>query len=226
MYKVIILDLDNTLIDFDLMEKACLEATLKNHGLPYDNQALQAYIAINHKLWQGLEKGLYDKKTILTARFEKWLNHYNLSGDPVRLNEDYLSGMADHLVFIDGAKEVLDFVQDKYQVVMMTNGVLSAQEKKVQKGHLAKYFDHIIISDQVGFHKPQVEIYDYMMTLIGPVAKEDILMVGDSLSSDIQGGINFGIDTCWFNKDKKDFNRKMATYEIVHLSQLIDILND
>lgn len=224
MYKLVILDLDNTLIDFDVMEHKSLVACFKKHQLPFEQKYLNAYSAINDRLWAGLEKGEYEKKAILTLRFKKWLDHFKLEGNPVLMNEDYLGQMATYAEFIDGAKPLLDYVKDKYKVVMITNGVDKVQQKKIEKTGIRDYFDCIIVSDHVGHHKPSIEIFEYMMRLVGDFKKEEMIILGDSLTSDIQGGINFSIDTCWFNKKKRSTPHHKANYEISHLTEFIEIL--
>lgn len=222
-YKVVILDLDNTLIDFDCMEINSLKNCLKSLKLPYDDEKISAYKEINQLLWDGLERGHYKKSEILLLRFEQFLERFDLKGNPEVMNKTYLLGLADYLTMTDGAQAVLDFVKDKYVTVMMTNGVTSAQNAKLDKGQLRPYFDYIIISDEVGAHKPDVKIFDYMINLIGPYEKSEIIIVGDSLTSDIQGGINYGIDTCWYNPRGK-LTDKNITYDIKHLNELLELL--
>lgn len=225
MYDVLVLDLDNTLIDFDYMEIESLKACLKAHGYPCEKAHIDVYQKINKELWEGLEKGLYRKRDILTKRFEKWLEHFTLEGSPDTLNDYYLKGMSDYLRYMPGAKRFLERIQSHYVVVLMTNGVCQAQQKKLDKGQMRRYFDHVIISDDIGFHKPQVEIYDYMMTLIGSYDKQRMLMIGDSLGSDILGGQRFGIDTCYYNP-KGQSHHAHPTYEIKHFKEMNDILQN
>ena len=103
---------------------------------------------------------------------------------------------------------------------MMTNGVTSSQNSKLDKGH---YFDHIIISDEVGSHKPDIAIFEHMESLIGPFDKSEMIIVGDSLTSDMTGGINYNIDTYWFNP-KGLTSHLNITHEIRHLNELFEIL--
>lgn len=226
MYKLLILDLDNTLIDFDQMEINSLKACFSKNDFPSSESHLKAYKAINDRLWQAMEQGKYEKSEILTLRFEKWLRHYNLNGDPVMLNADYLNLMPNFTQFIEGAEKLLNDVKDDYQLVLMTNGVYQAQQRKIDHVGIRDYFDHIIISDQIGFHKPSVEIFDYMMTLIGNIKKEEMIILGDSLSSDIKGGNNFSIDTCWFNRNDKNVPHHNATYVVSKLESFLDILKN
>lgn len=224
MYQVIILDLDNTIVDFDKMELASLRACLKKHHLPYDDHKIEGYIAINKHLWEGLEKGEYKKKEILTLRFKKWLNQFDLLGDPDQLNQCFLDGMADHIHFMPGARALLDHIKDDYKVVMMTNGVYAAAQKKIDKSGIRDYFDCIIISDEIGFHKPQLEMFEYMEKRIGVHEKDKVIIIGDSLTSDIKGGNNYGIHTCWYNPKKLVNHIQRTTYEITNLRELLDIL--
>lgn len=225
MYKVIILDLDNTLIDFSHMERACLKSCLKKHGYDVNDQMIETYKAINKRLWEGLERGEYEKSEILTLRFKKWLIHHDLVGNPEKLNNCFLNGLADHLIYTPGAKAFLEFLQGKYTVVMMTNGVYTSQQQKLDKGEMRGYFDHIIISDEIGYHKPQREIFEHMTSLVGEYKKEEIMIIGDSLGSDILGGNNYGIHTCFYNPKGIEYTNYHATYEIKSFDEVYEILS-
>lgn len=225
MYKVIILDLDNTLIDFNHMEKESLKACLLKHGYEIHDQMIETYRAINKKLWEGLERGDYEKSEILTLRFKKWLSHHQLEGHPELLNKDFLDGLADHLIYMPGARALLEFLKGKYTTVLMTNGVYSSQQQKLDKGDMRGYFDHIIISDVIGYHKPQIGIFEHMMSLVGQYDKDEVMIIGDSLGSDILGGNNYGIHTCFYNPKNIEYNNYKATYEIQSFDELYQILS-
>jgi 2-haloacid dehalogenase len=223
-YKVIIIDLDNTLIDFDRMEVGSLTMSFDEFGIKWTKEMVDDYIDINNGLWAQLEKGNYSKEEILVLRFKELFRRYDIHIEASAMNKKYLSNMRYHVHLYDHAIEILESIQDA-TVVCMTNGVKSAQEAKFDEAKLYPYFDHIIISDEVGVHKPNVGIFEYMRQLVGDVSKEEMIIVGDSLTSDIKGGNNFGIKTVWFNpKGKSKFKGVHVDYEIKRLIELKEIL--
>lgn len=224
-YKVVILDLDNTLIDFDYMEVMSLKSTLEHYGIRWTQEMIKDYQIINQSLWEKLEQGAYSKEEILLKRFEILKNRYDLNYNSEQVNDRYLEGMADHTKYMPFGHELLVRLQGKCKLVMLTNGVEKAQSKKVEKLGLGEYFNEIIVSETVGLHKPDVRIFEYMEDKIGIYDKKDIIIIGDSLTSDIKGGMNYSIDTCFYNpkgKEIPDYIR--VNYEISCLSELIDIL--
>lgn len=224
-YKVVILDLDNTLIDFDYMEVESLKHTLEHFNVTWTDEMIEDYILINQALWERLEKGEHTKEEILLLRFKTLADRYGMTIDPVQVNEMYLKGMKDHTMYMPHGKELLDAIKGKTCLVMLTNGVTIAQKGKVEKLGLDEYFDHIIISEAVKLHKPDVRIFEYMSKQIGMYDKEEMIIIGDSLTSDIQGGINYGIDTCWYNPKKKaSISHVNADYTIQSLEELWQIL--
>lgn len=224
-YKVVIFDLDNTLINFDKMEEGSLKETLVSLNVKLSEKMILDYKVINKKLWDGLEQKLYEKKDILVLRFKRLFDKYDIKASPELANDMYLSNMSNHLQMFEGAYDILDALKGKTKLVCLTNGVLKAQKSKLDKGNLRMYFDEIIISDEVGCHKPDVKIFDYMISKIGEYDKSEMIIIGDSLTSDIQGGINFGISTVWFNYKNISFNGpKIFDYEINELKALNKIL--
>ena len=224
-YKVVIFDLDNTLIDFDAMEDGSLKSSLKALDISYTPEMIDYYKAVNQKLWKGVEKKEYLKEEILSLRFKLLFDAYNIEASAEKMHNLFLDNMVDHLYMIDYSFDILDALKNKVLLVCLTNGVKKAQVMKFKKSGLDAYFNHVIISDEVGFHKPDLEIFKYMEKLIGNYKTSEMIIIGDSLSSDIQGGINYGIKTVWFNKkgieykDQRDFD-----YEIKCLSDLKPIL--
>lgn len=224
-YKVVIFDLDNTLIDFDAMEDGSLKSSLKALDIPYTPEMIDHYKAINQKLWKGVEKKEYLKEEILSLRFKLLFDAYNIEACAEKMHHLFLDNMVDHLYMIDYAFDILDALKHKVVLVCLTNGVKKAQVMKFKKSGLDAYFDHVIISDEVGFHKPDIEIFKYMEKLIGDYKASEMIIIGDSLSSDIQGGLNYGIETVWFNKKGIEYeDHREFDYEIRSLSDLKDIL--
>ncbi len=222
-YKVLVIDLDNTLLDFDVMEKESFIKTLDENCIPYGLDFFDDYKNINTKLWQDLEKGLIGKKELRKRRFEILFNKHNIEFSADKFNDLFIEKIKEKPVFIDGAIEFLNYVKDNYINILITNGFSDTQREKLKKLDISKYFDHIIISDEVGLAKPDLKIYEYMNSLVGNIDKTKILAIGDSLTSDIKGGIDYGIDTLWFNKRSED-KKSNATYEATNLKEVMSLL--
>ncbi len=222
-YEVLVLDLDNTLIDFDIMEERSLLAAFKYYGIELVEGLLDDYYEINRKMWKDLEKGLIKQEILLVKRFELLFEKYSIELSPKDFNQKYLAAMPENAVFLDGAENFLSWAKDRYTLVMMTNGFKDVQRKKISKLALEQYFDHILISGEVGYEKPMKGIYDYLFEVIGEIAKEKVLVVGDSISADIKGGNDYGLDTVWFNKRNKDMDSP-AKYEVKNIAGLYEIV--
>ncbi len=222
-YEVLVLDLDNTLIDFDIMEERSLEAAFKDYNIEITDKLLDDYYKINKKMWEDLEKGLIEQKRLLVKRFEVLFEKYAIEVSAKDFNQKYLGNMPSNAVFLDGAEDFLVWAKDRYTLVMMTNGFKDVQRKKIKILGLEQYFDHILISGEVGYEKPMKGIYDYLFELIAEVSKEKVLVVGDSLSADVKGGNDYGLDTVWFNKRNKDMDSP-AKYEVKNIQGLYEVV--
>ncbi len=223
-FDVLIFDLDNTLIDFSKSETLALPTALKEHNIECTEERVKKYQEINRTCWQNMEKGLFTKDVCVTLRFKMFLDYFDIEGiNPKALNESFLEQLTYNVPIMPGSIEVLEKFKDNHLMVMMTNGIKHVQEAKIKKSRLNKYFDFIIISDDVGHNKPDIKIFEYMEDKIGHYEKSKMLIIGDSLGSDIEGGINYGIKTCFFNPKLISHNMHVD-YEIKNLRDLLEIV--
>ncbi len=223
-FDVLIFDLDNTLINFSESETIALPEALKHYGVTVSEEEIKEYQKISRQCWVDMEKGIYSKDQCVVLRFERFLKYLGIKGiNPKELNEKYLDSLSIHVPLMAGTDEVLSKLKDNYLLVMMTNGIKRVQEAKIKKSGLDKYFDCVIISDDVGYNKPDIRIYEYMENKIGKHDKDKILMIGDSAGSDIEGGINFGIKTCFFNPKGNECELKVD-YEVKDMTEILDIV--
>ncbi len=222
-YKLIIIDLDNTLIDFDRLEEELLDYIFRKYDICSNKEKISIFKDINKKLWSEVEKGTKKRDDVVYLRFKYFLEKYDLKRDYHRMSDEYLDNMHHYIYLFDHVLPTLDYLKKHFKLVMMTNGVKRVQEMKLKKSGLNKYFDEIIISEDTGYNKPQVEIFKYMEGKIGKYPKSEILIVGDSLTSDIKGGKNYGIDTCFFNRKGLPINEDVD-YEITDIKELIEIV--
>lgn len=199
--KVILWDIDGTLLDFHKAEAAAIRTLFKKYRLGIcSDEMLADYSAINRTYWQRLELGVLTKPEVLIGRFQEFFGKYGLNTDcAADFNADYQLALGDTVHFFPGALETVTALKGQVLQCAVTNGTAIAQHKKLAASGLDKLFDEVFISDEIGFEKPNVAFFDAVWEKIGTFAPDEVLIVGDSLTSDMQGGVNTGIRTCWFN---------------------------
>lgn len=223
-YTTIYFDLDNTLLDFNLTEKEAITKLLKLHNLPVSDEIVKTYSAINQVWWQRFERGEILKEEIFSGRFRTFLETYGFEGDAESMSKDYFELLASGHHILSGAENALQYVKNRgYTVCITTNGVSRTQYRRIKESGLGKYFDYIFVSEDAGHQKPEKEYFDYVMNNTPEKDKSKIIVIGDSQSSDILGGINFGADTCWLNLEDKRAEYA-SKYEIHNIYEIKDIL--
>ena len=226
-YKHLLFDADGTLFDYDKSEANALAMAFELSGFSFKKDYLNVYRRINHKLWLDFEQGLIDPAAIRERRFEELFNELHLHQDVKEFSEAYLENLSYKTNLVDGAEELIKLLWKKYTLSIITNGLAVVQRRRLESSVLFKYIDHIIISEEINYVKPSVEYFKYVFNELGNPDKKEVLIIGDGLTSDIQGGVNFGIDTCWFNPQRKPNETAMKiTYEIYSLNELMHILNN
>lgn len=223
-YTTIYFDLDNTLLDFTATEKAAITQLLQLHNLPISDEIIKTYSKINQSWWERFEKGEIEKSQIFEGRFKTFLEFYGFKASSEKMSADYFGLLASGHDVIDGAEAVLKYVKNNgYTVCITTNGISKTQYRRIAESGLKRYFDYVFVSEQAGHQKPEKEYFDYVMANSPEKDKSKIIVIGDSQSSDILGGINFGVDTCWLNpKGQEAVN--IPTYEIENILQIKNIL--
>ncbi len=227
MLKVILWDLDNTLLDFFYAEKMSLRATFHRMGIAeLTDRQIAAYSAINNRHWEKLERGECTKQETMRNRFIDFFETLGVEGDADAVCEAYEAGLADHIRFNENSYEVVASLKGKYRQYAVTNGAYAVQTARLARSGFDKLFDGVFISDAVGFEKPSVHFFQYVLDHIIPCRKEEILMIGDSLTSDMLGAVNIGVPRCWYNPDGKvNHSGLPIDYEIRSLQELYSILN-
>lgn len=227
MYKYLLWDIDGTVLDFLASEAYAIRTLFRKYNLgECSEEMLQLYSAINVKYWQKLERNELTKPEILVGRFREF---FEIIGADTSIaesfNKEYQVTLGDCVVFMDKAEEILLSQKGKYTLVAVTNGTKVAQEKKLRLSGLDKIFDGIFISEIVGAEKPNKAYFDFVFEKMGITDKREVLLIGDSLTSDMKGGDAIGIDTCWFNPTHAPNTLGVAvTYEIESLSALENII--
>lgn len=227
--KVILWDIDGTLLNFEEAEKAAIRRCFAIHGLGVcTDEMLAQYSGINRKYWEKLERGELTKPEILVGRFLEFFKERGLDINKAEaFNADYQIQLGNTICFEDGALEVIHALRDRgLRQFAVTNGTLVAQTRKLAKSGLDQLLEKAFISDEIGIEKPMKGFFDVVWKEIGAYDKDEVMIVGDSLTSDMQGGNHAGILCCWYNP-KKQINHKKdlrIDKEICSLKELLEFI--
>ncbi|MGF7057947.1 YjjG family noncanonical pyrimidine nucleotidase [Brassicibacter mesophilus] len=225
-YEVIIFDADETLFDFKKSEKDAFKNTMLEYDIEYDeNHHLKIYQGINTAIWKEFEEGLITQKKLKVERFKRLSDSLNAGFDEEQFSKLYMKHLGNASFLYDDSIELVESLHKDYRLTIVTNGLKDVQNNRIRKSTIAKYFEDIVVSEEVEVSKPDPKIFEHALSNIKHTDKSKVLIVGDSLTSDIQGGINSGIDTCWYNPNKiVNKTGIKPTYEISNLMELKDIL--
>ena len=226
-YKFLLFDLDHTLLDFDTAEDVALTQLLKEEGVADIQAYKDYYVPMNKALWKDLEQKKISKQELVNTRFSRLFAHFGLEKDGVLLAQSYQFYLAQQGQTLSGAHELLDsLIERDYELYAATNGITAIQTGRLAQSGLAPYFNQVFISEQLQTQKPDALFYERIGQQIADFSKEKALMIGDSLTADIQGGNNAGIDTIWYNPHHLE-NKTQAqpTYEVESYQALLDLLD-
>ena len=227
IYKFLLFDLDHTLLDFDTAEDVALTQLLKEEGVEDIQAYKDYYVPMNKALWKDLELKKITKAELINTRFAKLFAHFGIEKDGVYLAERYQFYLSQQGQLFYGAMELLDSLIDRgYELYAATNGITYIQTGRLEQSGIAPFFKEIFISEQLHTQKPDAAFYEKIGALIPNFDKNQTLMIGDSLSADIQGGNNADIDTIWYNPHHLE-NKTLAhpTYEVDSYQALLLILD-
>ncbi|AJH00399.1 YjjG family noncanonical pyrimidine nucleotidase [Clostridium beijerinckii] len=225
-YEVILFDADDTLFDFKKSEREAFKNTILEFNINYDeNYHLKIYHDINTAIWKEFEQGLITQKKLKVERFKRLADKLKISFDEIEFAKSYMQNLSNCSFLFDGSLELIEHLSKSYKLLIITNGLTAVQENRIRKSIISKHFEDVVISEEISISKPNPEIFEHALKNIRHTNKNTVLMVGDSLTSDIQGGINFGIDTCWYNPNKLENNSNISPkYEISTFEELNHLL--
>lgn len=227
MIKAILWDIDGTVLNFLAAENAAIKSCFRIHNLgECTDEMIEQYSKINIKYWEALERGEMTKPEILVGRFREWFGTLGIdTAVSEAFNAEYQIRLGDTICFCDNALETINYFKGKLFQGCVTNGTKVAQTRKLAGSGLDKIFEGIYISEEIGFEKPNVEFFAPVFETLRNLEKDEIMIVGDSLTSDIRGGNNVGIVTCWYNPNhKKNNDGVQVDYEIDDIGQIISII--
>lgn len=224
MYDIILMDLDNTILDFNIAERDSFKEIIEELGISYTEDLLQQYQKINKSLWHRLEQGKISKESVLNTRFNEFFKFYGIQVDGKEIEKKYRYYLDNSSALTPNAEYTLIKLKTMgKKIYSATNGVYSTQIKRLSNAGILNLFDGHFISEIIKHEKPSPYFFDFCMKNLSEVPKSSILMVGDSPTSDVQGAINSGIDSCFYRYDKTTIctYSKHAIYDI---SELLDIV--
>ncbi|MGF1777158.1 pyrimidine 5'-nucleotidase [Vibrio nomapromontoriensis] len=220
-YDWILFDADETIFNFDAF--AGMRLMFERFGVDFTRDDYAEYQLVNKPLWVDYQDGKITAAQLKQIRFEGWAER--LDTTPLALNSAFLDAMADICTLLPGARELMDALSGKAKLGIITNGFTELQAIRLARTDMTHYFDHVVISEEVGIAKPDEGIFSHAMTLMGNPCKTRVLMVGDNPHSDVLGGLNFGIETCWLNTQGHEKPQGIEPhYEVNSLLQLQQIL--
>lgn len=225
-YKNLFFDADDTILDFRRSATMALRQTLQEHQLPVTAESIEIYHRINQDVWQAFEQKEISAPELRLLRFERFLEAIGEYREPGVLSRRYLQLLSQSSLFIQGAVEALNVLKARgFRLLLITNGLKEVQRPRFAKARMEQWFDAIIISDEIGVAKPDKRFFDLAFSQAGFPEKTESLVVGDSLQSDIQGGNNYGVDTCWFNPgERENFSGLRPKFEISNYAQLLELV--
>lgn len=224
-YKKLFFDFDDTLVDFKAAEKVALPTVFDEFNFPLTAEVEAIYNRINRGLWDALEVGEVTREQLMDQRFGKTFEHFGIEVNGREVDNRYRQLLAKTIVLIDGARETLEQLAPNFELYIVTNGMSDTQYARLDAAGLTSFFQQIFVSEEIGYQKPQIQFFDYVFQAIGDIDLASCLIIGDSFSADIAGGVAAGIDTCWFNSNGKHKTQPIEpTYEIAHLSNLLEII--
>ncbi len=224
-YDFILFDADGTLFDFNRSERYSFTKLTENFGFDFSEEIYADYHVINDRLWKDHENGLVTKPFLLVERYRRLFEKYRIDVSPEEANLFYLAALGSCRFLTEGALEICAYLSSFKPLYIVTNGEASVQNSRYSSSELRPYFSDIFISGSVGVSKPSKEYFDYVEAHIDGFDRKRAIIIGDSLTSDIRGGNNAGIDACWFNPDGAVNDRGVhCEYEIRKLSELKKII--
>ena len=225
MFEFLFLDLDDTILDFHKAERIAISKTIREFGVEPTEEVLRRYHLINKWHWEQLELGKLTRAEVLENRFGVLFRELGVEADKALCARVYEKNLSQGHWFLPGAEEAVDRLSKKYRLFLASNGTASVQKGRMTSANLYRFFEKVFVSQEIGHNKPSLEYFEAAFSQIPGFDKRKCLMVGDSLTSDIRGGANAGIKTCWVNPEGLPCREDIRPdYEIQYLHQLEALL--
>ncbi len=226
-YHWVLFDADHTLFDFDKASEEALSEVLSEHGIDWKGGMYADYKRINVQCWLEHEQGKINRDTLVYERFKRYFDFMQLDLDPITTQQEYLQHLGTKPYLMPGAEEMMKWLNGKKRIGYITNGMSAVQRPRLEKIGWHLKFDLIVIAGEIGYSKPHFDYFNFVHQEIGKPNRNEVLVVGDSLTADIDGAASFGYRTCWYNPNAEiNHLAQEPDYTISHLNELKKILQD
>lgn len=228
MRKICLFDADGTLFDFDAAEERALDMLMEYCKITEKQNALDVYQKINHALWKKLEEGTVTMERLKLQRFEEFIEAQHLNKQASELAEYFMDRLSEGNQLIENAEKTLRNLSKKYDCHIITNGITRIQVSRLNHSVIHPYIKHLFISEQIGVSKPNPAYFDYVKKTLNISDADQLIVIGDSLTSDMQGAINSNLTSIWYNPKHHDVPHHMkldaVIYNLIELEEIIDKL--
>ena len=223
-YKILLFDLDDTLLDFGANEADSLKKLFQQHGHAFSGRLFRVYHSVNKQLWADYENGMIGLEDVLNSRFSRTMLRLGEIVDGIEWENAYRELLGNGCQLMEGALELCQSLSVSHRLFVVTNGITQTQSRRLKQSGLYEFFENIFDSQSIGFQKPSKDFFDYVMGHIKDFNAKEALIIGDSLHTDIKGGLQCGIDTCWINRTSQKCSAEIqSTYTVTSLAELYDI---
>lgn len=223
-YEIVLIDADETIFDFKKAERVAFKKTINHFGYDCIDDDVRVYSEINLKYWKQLEKGLIDREELKVKRFEEWFEYMGLDLDSISFNDFYAPALGEFGFLIDGAEAFLKKLSGFCDIYIITNGLVTTQNNRFNQSSVKSYIKKLYISEAIGYSKPSREFFDFCIDDIGEPDRTKYIVLGDSLTSDMQGGRNSNLATCLFSRDNIAVINSLCDYVISDYNEFFRIL--
>ncbi|EEU12630.1 YjjG family noncanonical pyrimidine nucleotidase [Anaerococcus vaginalis] len=223
MIKAVLIDIDDTIFDFEKCSKNSFLKTLEKFNIKFKEEDFSYFNRVNDILWTKQKLGEINIKEVFIKRDYLMGKYFNIDIEKGLFNDLFVKFLYDEIEMVDGIEDLLLYLSDKYKIFTASNGIFKMQENRLKKSNLDKYFDKIFVSDKIGYEKPDKKFFQKIMDLT-KFSNDDLIMIGDSIKSDIIGAKNSKIKSIYFNKENKKISDKNFTYQVKNLSEIKKIL--
>lgn len=224
MYRAIFFDIDDTLLDFNEASYFAFYKSFEMLNLTIDDEGYQKFQAIDHDLWQAQKLGKITVNDVIDLRFQQLFSALKIQSDYAKIRDIFQTNLSLESTTRNGAHDILEYLNQKYQLYTASNGIFIMQESRLKRAELFNYFTDLFITDVIGYEKPDPRFFSACLSQ-AELTTDEILFIGDSLTADIVGATNYGIDACWYNPNRlfNDIDCDIR-YTVESLSQLREIL--
>ena len=225
MYKAVLLDVDNTLLDFDLSAKATIKVAFAEMGIDFYERVFDTFLRVNNSLWQQIERKEITREELHRIRWKIIFGELNIAADGAIMESLFLKYLENNAVPVEGAADLVKYLSEKYKLYTASNAPYPQQIKRLTVSGLMPYVTKILDFETQGIHKPQTRFFEECLRAVSPATKEQVAIIGDSLSADMRGGRDVGITTIWFNHGgEKVAKPDFCDYAVTNLNEIKSIL--